>query len=289
LSINCNIKTTYKTYKLNKTITSLVFLFFANLLIAQNKIEINKKTPFTIGESIEFKSEILNENRLINVYLPNSYKSDSISKYHVIYLLDGSTDEDFIHVAGLVQFGSFSWIGMIPETIVIGIANKDRKHDYTYPTKNEADKKEFPTTGASENFIDFIESELQPLINSTYRTTATKTIIGQSLGGLLATEILLKKPELFDNYIIISPSLWWDDESLLKYKPTDLSGVKSIYIGVGKEGKIMEKGANSLYEKLKPIANSNTKLFFKYFENQNHGDALHLGVYDSFEKIFKKR
>ncbi len=270
-------------------ILSVAAIFtFCLQLSAQNTPTINKKETFSIGESIEIPSNILNENRILNIYLPNNYEKDSQKKYPVIYLLDGSVDEDFIHVAGLVQFGSFPWIKMIPESIVVGISNIDRKRDFTYPTTNEKDKEEFPTTGKSENFINFIEKELQPLIDKTYRTDLTKTIIGQSLGALLATEILFKKPNLFDNYIIVSPSLWWDNESLLKFAPKKYLTTKSIYIGVGKEGPNMERAAKELYQKLQPISNDNTKLFFEFFEKQNHGDALHLAVYDSFEKIFKK-
>ena len=66
-----------------------------------------------------------------------------------------------------------------------------------------------PNNGGSDKFITFIEKELQPYIERTYSTNDSKTIIGQSLDGLLATEILFKNPKLFNHYIIISPSLWW--------------------------------------------------------------------------------
>ena len=266
---------------------TLLILFLTNQLFAQNKTEITEKGVLKIGDKVEIKSKILNENRILNIYLPNGYSKDSTKIYPVIYLLDGSIDEDFIHIAGIVQFGSFSWINMIPETIVVGISNVDRKRDFTYPTTIERDKKDFPTTGKSENFINFIENELQPFVDSNYNTNNTKTIIGQSLGGLLATEILFKKPHLFDNYIIVSPSLWWNNESLLKIEPKEYKTKKSIYITVGKEGKVMERTANELYEKLNVEKKNNTELFYKFLEKQNHGDALHLAVYDAFEKIFK--
>lgn len=247
------------------------------------------KAPFTIGESITLFSETLNEERVLNIYLPNGYDGTADKKYPVIYLLDGSTDEDFIHIAGLVQFGSFSWINMIPETIVIGIANVDRKRDFTYPSNNKRDNTEFPTTGGSEKFIDFIQNELFQLVEFEYQVTEKKTIIGQSLGGLLATEILFKKPQLFDNYIIVSPSLWWDDESLLTKNLDPKLAPKSIYVAVGKEGEVMERVAQELHLKLRKLALANTKLFYQFLEEQDHGDALHLGVYDAFEKMFRKK
>ena len=274
--------------KIRKTFLTLICLTFFSQVFAQNKIQPTNTTPLSIGEKIEFQSRTLNENRALNIYLPNGYSKDSLKTYPVIYLLDGSIDEDFIHISGLVQFGSFSWINMLPESIVVGISNVDRKRDFTFPTNNKKDKKDFPTTGKSENFINFIEKELQPFIDKKYKTNSTKTLIGQSLGGLLATEILFKKPELFENYIIVSPSLWWDDESLLTHQPTSYTSKKSIFISVGKEGPIMERVAKELYSKLKLQEKENTELFFDFFEQQNHGDALHLSVYHAFEKIFNK-
>jgi len=267
------------------------FLLFCLFLVhtfclAQEK-NIQKK-PITIGESVSFSSTILNQQRILNIYLPESYSKEASKKYPVIYLLDGSINEDFIHIAGLVQFGSFSWIKMVPESIVVGIGNTDRKHDFTFPTTNKKDKEEFPTTGGSEKFIKFIANELQPYIDKNYRVTNTRTLIGQSLGGLLATEILFKKPELFDNYIIVSPSLWWDNESLLSYQPSTFTKKKAIYIAVGKEGKIMERIAKELHNKLNIEGKKNYTLNFKFLEAQSHGDALHLAVYGAFEAIFKK-
>ena len=253
---------------------------------AQSESSLTKKSPFILGETIQLHSAVLQEDRALNIYLPDSYASNTSKSYPVIYLLDGSRDEDFIHIAGLVQFGTFSWINMLPESIVVGIGNVDRKRDFTFPTTIEKDLKDFPTTGKSENFIRFIEQELIPFIKTQYRTDSVSTIIGQSLGGLLATEILLEQPGLFDNYIIVSQSLLWDIESLLKMELKNFTGEKHIYIAVGKEGEIMERTAKALYEKLKQPANNNLHLYFEFLEHLDHGDALHLAVYHAFEKIF---
>ena len=219
-----------------KKILSALFLITSILLNAQSK-------DFVLGKIETFHSNELNEDRTLNIYLPAGY--DSTLSYPVIYLLDGSADEDFIHIAGLVQYGNYDWIKMVSKSIVVGISNVDRKRDFTFPTTIEQDKKDYPTTGSSAKFIAFVEKELQPFVETKYRTSGSKTIIGQSLGGLLATEILFKKPTLFTNYIIISPSIWWDNESLFKVSPkflqTDFSQKTKVFVGVGAEGKIMEK------------------------------------------------
>lgn len=249
---------------------------------AQEKIE-----PFVLGETFEMHSDILKEQRRINVYLPKSYHPDSTQNYPVIYLLDGSKNEDFIHIAGLVQFCSFSWIQLIPETIVVGISNVDRKRDFTFPTSIKQDQEDFPTSGGSADFINFIDEELIPTIDKKYHTDTLNTLIGQSLGGLLATEILFKRPDLFDNYMIISPSLWWDSQSLLKLDIADTKRQKNVFIAVGKEGEIMEGDAKALYNKLLYLKMKELSLNFEFFEDKSHGDVLHQAIYNGFEKIFK--
>jgi len=266
---------------------SLVLLLFCSFsLLGQKLPKKLSETDFTIGKTISIQSKILKEERVLNVYLPQHYSADSLKTYPVIYLLDGSKDEDFIHIAGIVQFGSFSWINMLPETIVVGIANVDRKRDFTYPSQNTLDQEEFPTSGKSAHFIQFLEEELQPFIAANFKTSEEKTLIGQSLGGLLATEILFKKPELFDNYVIVSPSLWWDDEKLLNAPTPSFTSSKSIYIAGGKEGEVMERTAKALYTKLKQQQDEKTRIFYEFLEDKDHGDALHIAVYHAFEKIF---
>ncbi len=147
--------------------------------------------PFVLGQIDEIRSNELNEKRTLNIYLPEGYNAKDTVNYPVIYLLDGSADEDFIHIVGLVQFNSFEWIKQVPKSIVVGIATVDRRRDFTFPTTIENDRKAYPTTGHSDRFISFIDKELQPYIQTKFKTNKSKTIIGQSLGGLLATEILL--------------------------------------------------------------------------------------------------
>lgn len=255
---------------------------------SQNPHPVLSQTTFPLGQTLQIYSEQLHEPRTLNIYLPPDYGQDSTKKYPVIYLLDGSADEDFIHIAGLVQFGTFPWVNMLPESIVVGIANVDRKRDFTIPTHNEKDRAATPTSGGSEAFIRFLETELQPFINSRYATDSVRILIGQSLGGLLGTEILLKKPELFSHYILVSPSLWWDDESLLKLEPRPWTSPKTVYLTAGKEEPpVMVQDAQELAAKLGRIDSKRIRLIFKIMEGQDHANILHLAVYDAFLQIFK--
>ncbi len=278
----------------NMAVKKMLFMFKYILLIClllsteQIKAQSENSNPFSIGEIKQLDSKILGEKRTLNIYLPNGYDKTDSTSYPVIYLLDGSADEDFIHVVGLVQF--FNMAFKMPAAIVVGIANVDRKRDFTFPTLVKELKRDYPTTGGSQKFINFLETELQPFISEMYNTNDQKIIIGQSLGGLLATEILLKKPSLFTNYIITSPSLWWDDESLLQKAPALLAAQSNhqlqVYIAVGSEGKIMERDAKALAETIKKSNKKTLKLDFVSLPTENHATILHQSIYEAFKILY---
>lgn len=278
----------------------VTLLIFCQLMaIAQTKKQkaVSTTKAFVLGVVDEIQSKELAEKRILNIYLPEGYQQNDTTKYPVIYLLDGSADEDFIHIVGLVQFNSFEWVNQVPKSIVVGIATVDRKRDFTFPTSIEGDKKRYPTTGHSDKFISFIEKELQSYIQAKYKTDANKTLIGQSLGGLLATEILIKNPTLFNKYIIISPSLWWDNASLLnqdsELKENTFKQQTDVYIAVGKEGltpteipRVMEVDANLLTEKIKGFKNKNVKVYFDFLPQENHATIMHQAVSNSFKFLY---
>lgn len=271
-----------------KKMNLLVFLcvlFCGTISFAQH-IERNE---LIVGLEMKFHSLTLNEERILNVYLPEGYSENDSMDYPVIYLLDGSMDEDFIHISGIVQFQSYSWISTIPPSIVVGISNIDRKRDFTFPTTIEKDKADFPTTGSSANFITFLEQEVKPMIQSNFRTTNTATLIGQSLGGLLATEILIKKPELFTHYLIVSPSLWWNAESLLD-ETIKISPETKVHIAVGKEGKVMVSDAKELFKQIKKSEGAiSENITFEYFKENDHADILHPAAYSGLKFLYSEK
>ncbi len=274
----------------------LLLSFFSFPILAQKteKTTPTKRQSIVLGNSLSFFSTSLNERRTINIYLPEGYNPKDSLFYPVIYLLDGSLDEDFIHISGLMQFNSFDWVNRMPKAILVGIATVDRRRDFTFPTSIIEDQKRFPTTGKSTNFISFIEKELQPFISKKYKTSGSNTIIGQSLGGLLISEILMTKPYMFDNYGIISPSIWWNDGSILNLTFPQIKN-KNIYIAVGKEGqtpsqkpRIMEEDAELLSKILLEKADHSNRIHFDYLPEENHATIFHLAASKGFTFLFKK-
>ena len=141
-----------------REIFTLILLLFVNSNFAQPS---NGFPPedngITIGFTRKIFSVVLSEDRYLNIYLPPDYKISDTIKYPVIYLLDGGIDEDFLHIAGLVQFCTFPWVDRLPPSILVGIVNSDRKKDFTFPTSIKSDKEQYSTSGSSEKFIAFLE------------------------------------------------------------------------------------------------------------------------------------
>ena len=281
--------------------TTFLLLFFCTVCVYGQRKNINSQEddrPFVLGTITQIQSMILGEKRILNIYLPEGYDENRSVKYPVIYLLDGSADEDFIHFTGLVQYNSFEWVNRVPKCIVVGIATVDRRRDFTFPTQIAEDVKRYPTAGHSDRFMRFIGEELQPFIAKKYRISEDRTIAGQSLGGLFATEILLKKPALFNRYIIVSPSIWWDNGSLLDQPTTLLSNLlrpTEVYIGVGKEGltptavpRVMEVDANLLAEKLRNAKSKFLNVHFDYLPAEDHATIMHQAVSNAFQMIYQK-
>ncbi len=245
-------------------------------------------TPFQLGVVDHIESGIAGQSRDLNIYLPKDYTPTK--EWPVVYLLDGGAHEDYVHISGVVQFLT-EIVDTFPEAIIVGISNVDRKHDFTFaPGSTPAFKKMLPTAGGSKDFITFLETELQPYIKKRYNAAGSRTLIGQSLGGLVATEILLTKTNLFDNYLIVSPSLWWNDEALLKIKPENIAKAKGVHVclAIGSEGDQMRKDAKELMSMIQTVGGGQIKTDFLDMPLESHLTILHLAAYKGLQLLLPK-
>lgn len=194
-------------------------------------------SPLVIGESFTIESSIMGETRRMNVYIPTIYGQKVDAPLPVLYMPDGGIDEDFLHVAGLVQV-LVSNGGMRP-FMLVGIENTQRRRDMTGPTASVEDRKIAPVVGGSATFRRFIKEELMPAVRSRYRVTDETAIVGESLAGLFVVETFFVEPELFDTYIAFDPSLWWNNEDLVVAAETRLTampfGSKSLLVASSNE------------------------------------------------------
>jgi predicted alpha/beta superfamily hydrolase len=245
----------------------------------------DESRPIVIGQSFTLPSAVLKSTMRINVWLPPGYK-DATRRFPVLYLLDGAEDEDFHHITGLAQVSQLN--GQFGEFIVVGIVDPDRQHDLTFPSSDPRDLKDAPTSGGSADFRRYIESELQPAVEARFRTNGRRAVIGESLAGLFIVETFLKQPKLFDGYIAISPSLWWDNGSLAKAAPALLAtqppGARTLYLSVGNEGPAMR--VEDLATAVRAAPPAGLTFLYAPLPAESHATIYHPAALDALRKLF---
>ena len=199
--------------------SAILFLFFLPLLTPAQSKDTN---DHSVRQTITLFSKILNEDRTIYIQYPKADSTHIDNKYPVFYLLDGESHFDM--VAQYCNYLSRPDVYAIPEMILVGIANTSRTRDLT-PTSSiinyfgEADTNAISwmkPSGGNERFLQFIREELMPYVESHYKTQPFKIFAGHSFGGIAAINCLLTHPEMFNAYIAVSPSFWWDGTYLLQ-------------------------------------------------------------------------
>jgi len=275
---------------------------------------INKSTDYntlSIGDNEIFHSTLLNEDRGLSIYLPAPLieMKSSNKTYPVVYLLDG--DAHIKSVGSMVQQLSPSygnWI--LPDMIVIGIHNTNRMRDLSpshissspYGHNNQS----LADTGGGEKFMDFVEKELIPHIDSMYPTAPYRILIGHSLGGLTTIHTLIHRPYLFNAYLAIDPSLWWNDQLLNKQAEASLDTLKlsnkqlfiamanTMYAGVDTnkvktDTSIVSLHMRSMFE-FKTILNKHTGSGLRwknvYYAEDDHMSVPLVAEYDGLRYFF---
>src|SRR5665647_282520 len=201
-----------------------------------------ENNPFTIGFEKSLPSTILGEQRKVWIHIPNSNGgNDNTGKgrYPVIYLLDG--DANFNTVVSITEFMSNA--GLCPPMIVVGILHPARMTDLTFGT----DKETPGIVGNGEKFMQYVEKELMPYIESNYPTAPYKIFIGHSVGGLTVVNTLIHHPDLFNAYVSLDAALWWNDQQIVKEAKMTLASTnyKGITLFMALANR-MERGMDTL-------------------------------------------
>jgi predicted alpha/beta superfamily hydrolase len=195
-----------------------------------------------LGHTDSLRSTILKETRNFYVHVPAGAgavgQAAAMKRYPVVYLFDA--DSQFAAATSMMQYLSTNYNALCPEMIVVGLLHPDRRKDLT-PTHVATDPPFWAagaskTTGGGEPFIAFLEQELLPYIDAHYPTQPRKLLIGHSLGGLAVMQIFVHHTQLFDSYICLDPSMWWDHQALLKETKRALETRRfpgtSLYLGI---------------------------------------------------------
>lgn len=273
------MKTVLKYRQILKLIGTVFYFFSVGLGFSQAPV---KDSLIIIGKRYEIQSKILNEKRVYSVYLPTSYQRNQNQKYIVAYVLDGEKSK-FLEVVGIAQsmHSSFNLKLQIPELIIVSIENTQRTRDFT-PTnsKNYLDRDDieaFSSSGQANNFMRFIGEELIPEMDRSFRTLSQRMIIGHSMGGLFALHCLLEKPSLFNYYLLIDPSWFWDRNYIgkrAKQVITQRSELKArVYIALAnnlQDDKRHYQWGMEFFNFLKDSKLPGLSVQCKYFEDEKH-------------------
>lgn len=262
---------------------SYIIIFGIQTLFAQQNNDIIIGSKFTINSSI------LDEERTCLISLPDTYNDSEVKKkYPIMILLDGYTH--FKSTAGIVHFmgSDRNRNHSMPETIIVAIENVDRERDFTV-TKIKTKRPN--TMGGGRNFLNFIEKELIPYIDEHYRTEPHRVLAGHSLGGLLTINSYMDENSLFNAYISIDPSIWWDEQMMTEkvdsILPTSLN--KKLYLATANQGEASyernKKRHDTLYTLLKNRTKEYINVKIEYFENENHQSVHLIALYNGLKYL----
>lgn len=244
--------------------------------------------PLAIGETFTLESRILGEMRRINVYSARAWNVKPDAPLPVLFMLDGGVAEDFVHTAGLLQVSVASLV--MRSFMLVGIENTQRRRDMTAPTENAEDRKIAPVVGGSAAFRRFIREELMPQVTARYNTTGETALIGESLAGMFVLETFLQAPEMFDTFIAIDPTLWWNNRQILKTAAGTLRARKRLdkTLFIATSG---EKGQPELAKQLEQTLGS-VQLDGLHWQmapmlEETHMTIGHPGAMRAFRSVFK--
>ncbi|PHQ67901.1 MAG: esterase [Robiginitomaculum sp.] len=247
--------------------------------------------PLIMGQIYTITSSVLGADRRLTVRLPFYYDKEPERKFPVVYVIDGGPEQDFPHIAGIAQSRDINFT--FEPFILVGVETVNRRYQITPPVSDpDFYEKELGTRpGGSEDFRKFLREDIMPWVEDKYRTNGQDAVIGESLGGLFIVETFLKDPTLFDDYIAVSPSLWWDEMTLGKGAALDLAampaGKRRLYLTMGDEAVLMQEGLDKLVAALE--ANTPEGLGWTYIErkdSESHASIYHVAALDAFRALY---
>lgn len=244
-----------------------------------------------IGEKHAIKSVILSEDREILVHLPENY-NNSDKAYPVFLRLDGSNillTETFVIVNRL----TYSY-EITPEMIIVVVNNIERDKDM-WPVNTKYYPE--PRVPGASNFLSFIEKELLPYIDDSFRCTGERIICGQSLSSVFVLNAFLQQPGLFDSYIAISGAFPGCEEYFRKLTEVammqkDKFDRRKLFISNGLKDPLDPNG--TMHQQMNDFTKLlnreiGDKISLKYLPYKNEGHVPFHSLYDGLSFIFRNR
>ena len=248
-----------------KKVVILLIIFCINTNVnSQNSSSVN-----ALGINYSIKSDILEEDRQIQIFIPESYH-ETDKEYPVLYILDGQRLFPF----GVSLLKSFTQFNQTPEFIVVGITNK-------YPDRFGH------FTDEEKKFLTFIENEVIPFVDNSHRTSKERLLFGWEYGGSFVIQTLLDKPHLFNTYLAASPyPLNNKMNQISNFLSNNESYDKTLYFSVSQNEDEVNIGAEKLDSILKLKALKAIKWTYKKLINEEHRSTPYSTMYFGLKNYY---
>jgi len=247
--------------------------------------------PLVIGEVHTLASRAMGGDRRIVVRLPAGYAANPAQRFNVVYVIDGGPEQDFPHLAGLAQSAEVN--GTFDPLIVVGIETVRRREEITPPASDVAayTAELGMAPGGSARFRRFIAEEVKPWVEARYRTSGNDAVMGESLAGLFVVETLFEQPELFDDYIAVAPSLWWDEVRYGRDAAARLrripAGRRRLHLSLADEGYRHQEGVELLVDALRTSAPEGLHwLYVPLGDSETHASIYHIAALDAWRAFY---
>jgi predicted alpha/beta superfamily hydrolase len=272
-------------------IVSFLLLILSSAAMAQD----TPPQPFVVAEMATLHSKILGEDRTIFIYDPDRNGVNLLPSYPVLYMLD---ENDMTMVTGLVKYLSSYTPNMSP-MLVVGIAGPATRIRDLTPTHSLIDylghpdlnpDSELKDSGGGERFTQFLRDEVMPYVEQHYKAGPFKVLAGHSVGGLYAIDTLFLHPEMFNAYIAISPSLWWEKGyplSLAKDRLSNLQGPKRfLFLADSPESGPFTSYVRDFDALLGSTKPSTLEYKHMFYPTENHGTIAAKAYYDGMRYLY---
>ncbi len=264
-------------------------LMAADLIVAQQNGSAKIPQVEIAGSQVlHINSQVVDQEYDLYVNLPRNY-SDTNRKFPVLFLLDAQWDFPLMQAL----YGEQYYDGLVPDIVIVGITwggenpNHDalRARDFT-----PSDSAPTQTSGNAPKFLEFIKTELIPFVESNYRVTNDRTIVGSSLGGLFTLYAMFNETNLFSKYILTSPALQVGNgilgeiEKSFSKKNSEINA--RLYMAIG--GYEYVPMLQNFYDVLKSRNYKNLKIGYKVIDGIGHSgskaDGYSRGLIFAFER-----
>ena len=223
-----------------------------------------KEASITIGDNYTIHSKVLNQDRKIQIYLPDGYAT-SKQKYPVLYILDGQ----WFFSSGVSVQKALRTPDAIPEMIVVGIKN-DNSLRYDLFGDN------------SDKFTAFLKEEVISFIDSKFRTNKERIIFGWEASAYYISETILKEKGLFTGGIVTDGGN--ASEEIVKSFKSD----KDIYLYIANSKKDIFniKETEAFNKILKKVDPKNLRWKYELFNDEVHETLGHLAMYKGIKYYY---